>query len=108
MPATPPTQAGDPNAGASDQGAGFFLAERDRLRAKMRQDFPTIAAAVDACRARGCAVEVRYASEGPNERGRASAFSFGQAPDPYDVEIHRLFTQAQAAHARMMRGRRST
>lgn len=84
---------------------GHFEDERDRLRAKMRQDFPTIAALVDACRARGCAVEVRYASEGPNERGRASAFSFGQAPDPYDVELHRLFTQAQDL-ARQLRGRR--
>ena len=79
---------------------GHFQDERDRLRAKMRQDFPTIAAAVDACRARRCAVEVLHASEGGNERGRASAFVEAWAEAGEQVELHRLFAQAQRDEVR--------
>ena len=90
---------------------GHFQDELERRRGAMRARYPTIAAVVDACRARGCTVEVTFASEGGNERGEASAFqrAHSVAGEPWSVELHRLFTEAQANHRRhSTRGRRST
>lgn len=76
----------------------------------MRSRYPLVSAAVDACRARGCAVEVLHAQEGTSERGDPGAFlrAWNEAGDPHSVGLHQLFTQAQ----RMMRAhaprRRST
>lgn len=81
---------------------GHFEEERDRLRAAMRARYPITAAAVDACRRRGCAVEVVYAAEDGNERGSAGAFveAWNEAGEPWAVELHRMFTRAQADERR--------
>lgn len=86
----PAERSGQPQVTAAP---GYFRTERDRRRAAMREQFPSIAAAVDQIRARGCFVEVRHALEGPNEVG--DPLEFAQAWDcPYSAELGRLFAQA--------------